>query len=150
MTIGSLARHSGTWGVGDAGLGPRIEREEPWADWVPVEPEAATDTPSTSCSGRGRASVPASRGCSTSRCSSPMTSSPDLPVDRRLEAWWTDGGRAASLDGSVHQITPVGERGISYLVRERQCAVAGRPLRVPRRRAAAARYALTICIPAEG
>ena len=26
LTIGSLARRSGTWGVGDAGLGPRIER----------------------------------------------------------------------------------------------------------------------------
>ena len=150
LAIGSLARRSGTWGVGDAGLGPRIQREEPWADWVPVKPETATDDgpifvvlwPGTGiCAGVPRL------------LDQPLffavTSSPDLPVDRRLEAWWTDGGRVASLDGSLHQITPVGDRGISYLVRNDDAAwPAGRyEFHVE---GGGRTYAVTICIPAEG
>ena len=73
----------------------------------------------------------------------------DVPVDRRLEAWWTDGGRVESLDGSIHQITPVGDRGISYLVRNDLAAwPAGRyEFHVS---GDGRSYALTICIPAEG
>lgn len=149
LTIGSLARRSGTWGVGDAGLGPRIQREEPWADWVPVKPEAASDSPIYVVLWPGTGICAGVPRLLDQPLFFAVTSSPELPVDRRLEAWWTDGGRVASLDGSVHQITPVGDRGISYLVRndlapwpagryEFHVAGGGRA------------YAVTICIPAEG
>ena len=149
LTIGSLARRSGTWGVGDAGLGPRIQREEPWADWVPVKPEAATDSPIYVVLWPGTGICAGVPRLLDQPLFFAVTSSPELPVDRRLEAWWTDGGRVASLDGSVHQITPVGDRGISYLVRNDLAPwPAGRyEFHVE---GGGHAYAVTICIPAEG
>ena len=149
LTIGSLARRSGTWGVGDGGLGPRIERDEPWADWVPVKPEAATDSPIFIVLWPGTGICAGVPRLLDQPLFFAVTSSPELPVDRRLEAWWTDGGRVASLDGSVQQITPVGDRGISYLVRNDQAPwPAGRyEFHVD---GGGHAYAVTICIPAEG
>jgi hypothetical protein len=149
LTIGSLARRSGTWGVGDAGLGPRIEREEPWADWVPAKPEAATDSPIYVVLWPGTGICAGVPRLLDQPLFFAVTSSRDLPVDRRLEAWWTDGGRVASLDGSLHQITPVGDRGISYLVRNDLAPwPAGRyEFHVE---GGGRTYAVTICIPAEG
>jgi hypothetical protein len=46
-----------------------------------------------------------------------VTAPADLVPDWRLVGWWTDGGKVASLDGSVRQISPAGDRGISYLER---------------------------------
>ena len=46
-----------------------------------------------------------------------VTAPTDLAPDWRLVGWWTDGGRVASLDGSVRQIPSTGSRGISYLER---------------------------------
>jgi hypothetical protein len=149
LTIGSLARRSGSWGVGDAGRGPRIEREEPWADWVPVKPEAATDAPIFIVLWPGTGICAGVPRLLDQPLFFAVTSSLDVPVDRRLDAWWTDGGRVASLDGSVHQITPVGDRGISYLVRNDGAAwPAGRyEFHVA---GGGRAYAVTICIPAEG
>jgi hypothetical protein len=115
--FGSLADHAGTWGVGDAGIGPRIERDEPWADWAAVEPEAATETPVRIVLWPGTgicAGVPALTDVPLFLA---ITSPPDVAVDRPLVAWWTDGGRVAPLDGSVRQVPEAGRRGISYLVR---------------------------------
>jgi len=149
LTIGSLARRSGTWGVGDAGLGPRIEREEPWADWVAVKPEPATDSPIFVVLWPGTGICAGVPRLLDQPLFFAVTSSLDLPVDRRLEAWWTDGGRVESLDGSIHQITPVGDRGISYLVRND-----GAPWPAGRYEfhvsGGGRAYAVTICIPAEG
>jgi hypothetical protein len=43
------------------------------------------------------------------------------PVDTipyfRVVGWWTDGGRVASLAGSVRQAAPSGANGIRYLER---------------------------------
>jgi hypothetical protein len=114
----SLTNHAGTWGVGDAGIGPRIERDEPWADWAAVVPEAATDAPIRIVLWPGTgicAGVPALADVPLFFA---ITSPPDVAVDRPLVAWWTDGGRVASLDGSVRQISGAGKRGVGYLVRD--------------------------------
>jgi len=114
--LGSLALRSGTWGVGVAGLGPRYDAS-PWIDWAAVDPEPATDTPNRVAIWPGTgvcAGVPA-------LLEGPLfvavTGPTDLPVDRRLVAWWSDGGRTASLAGSIRQVTPFGDPGISYLMR---------------------------------
>ena len=148
LTIGSLARRSGTWGVGDAGLGPRIEREEPWADWVPVKPEAATDSPiyvvlwpgTTICAGVPRLLdqsavlrrdvLPGAAGGSPARG----------VVDRRRS-----GGIARWLS-----IRSPGRRPAIAACSERPRAVAGGPLRVPCRGRWPSPTRSRICIPAEG
>jgi len=149
MTIGSLARRWGTWGVGEGGLGARIEGDAPWADWVPVEPEAATDTPIHIAIWPGTGICAGVPRLLDQPLFFAITTTADLPVDRPLEAWWTDGGRAAALDGSVHQVTPAGEHGVSYLVRDDNAPwPAGRyEFHVT---GGNRTFALTICIPATG
>src|SRR5438132_920777 len=36
--VRELAQRSGAWGVGTGGSGPRMVRDDPWFDWVPVDP----------------------------------------------------------------------------------------------------------------
>ena len=43
--LGRLTIHSGQWGVGNAGVGPRMVREEPWTDWVATVPETVVSGP---------------------------------------------------------------------------------------------------------
>jgi hypothetical protein len=116
---------------------------------VPVKPEAATEGPIYVVLWPGTGICAGVPRLLDQPLFFAVTSSLDLPVDRRLEAWWTDGGRVASLDGSVHQITPVGDRGISYLVRNDLAPwPAGRyEFHVE---GGGHTYAVTICIPAEG
>jgi hypothetical protein len=114
--LGSLARHSGTWGVGASGLGPHSEAE-PWAAWTAVDPApvavgaAAPASPSRGlCDG-----VPT---LPTDALFVAVSHERDVPVDRSVFAWWWDHGSAKDLQGSIHQVTPTGDRGIAYVVRE--------------------------------
>ncbi len=115
--IASLARHAGTWGVGNAGVGPRMLRDEPWSDWTPVSIEMVDGSP-----------LHVSQWPGTDLCTGyptiydrptlvAVTTPRDVSVDWRLEGWWAEGGTAASLAGSVVQISPPGRSGISYLER---------------------------------
>jgi hypothetical protein len=116
---------------------------------VPVKPEAATDSPIYVVLWPGSGICAGIPQLLDQPLFFAVTSSSNLPVDRRLVAWWTDGGRVESLDGSVHQVTPVGDRGISYLVRNDLAPwPAGRyEFHVE---GGGHAYAVTICIPAEG
>jgi len=114
--LGSLARHSGTWGVGASGLGPHNEAE-PWAAWTAVDPAPA---------GAG-AAAPASpsRGLCDGVPTLPtdalfvaVSHESDVPVNRTVFAWWWDHGTAKDLQGSIHQVTPAGDLGIAYVVRD--------------------------------
>jgi len=143
-TIGSLATHSGKWGVGIAGLGD--DSDDPgWVEWTPVDPEPASDTPIRIAMWPGTgvcADVPVLHQRPLFFA---VTGPLDLPVDRRLLAWWSDGGRTASLDGSIRQVTAVGDLGVSYLVRlDRSTWQAGRyEFHVV---AGARRVSLTVCV----
>jgi len=115
--VTSLAGHAGTWGVGNSGVGPRMLRDEPWSDWTPVTIEVADGSPlhvsqwpgTDLCAGFPTIyDRPTLVAVTTPRAVSP---------DWKVEAWWTEGGTAASLDGSVVQISPAGRTGISYLER---------------------------------
>jgi hypothetical protein len=116
--VRDLARRSGAWGVGTGGSGPRMVRDDPWFDWAPVEPASdagaggarlaiwpdsglCTETPSL-LGGPRLVAVTAPRGI--------------LP-DWHLVGWWSNGSQIASLDGIVRQVSPAGNRGISYLER---------------------------------
>lgn len=115
--IKSLTIHSGLWGVGDAGVGPRLLRDEPWSDWAAVAPEPSSEPPDRIVKWPG-----------TSLCDGyptindkPLVVAVTAPVDTvpnfRMVGWWTDGGRVASLAGSVRQAVPSGASGIRYLER---------------------------------
>jgi hypothetical protein len=113
--LGSLARHSGTWGVGASGLGPHNEAE-PWAAWTAVEPAPAAVGPGAPASpSRGLCDgVPT---LPTDALFVAVSHEIDVPVDRTVLAWWWDHGTAKDLQGSIHQVTPTGDRGIAYVVR---------------------------------
>lgn len=115
--IASLTRHAGTWGVGNAGVGPRMLRDEPWSDWTPVDIEMADGSP-----------LNVSQWPGTDLCAGfptiydrptlvAVTTPRDVSPDWTVEGWWAEGGTAAALDGSVFQISPGGRTGIAYLER---------------------------------
>jgi hypothetical protein len=112
--LGALARHSGSWGVGNAGVGPRLLRDEPWADWAAVAPEAVGNAP-TSIATRADTGVCEDLPAIYDRPSVVAVTAPaDLVPDRRLVGWWTDGRNVADLVGSIRQVSSAGRRGISY------------------------------------
>lgn len=115
--IASLARHAGSWGIGNAGVGPRMLRDEPWSDWTPVAIEDAVSSP-----------LHVSQWPGTDLCAGfptiydrptlvAVTTPRGLAPDWKVEGWWAEGGTAATLDGSVVQVSPPGGAGIAYLER---------------------------------
>jgi hypothetical protein len=113
--IGSLAAHSGTWGVGIAGIGPRYDGES-WADWTAVDPWPASPTservatgPRAACSNLGTLYDGALFVA--------VTNPSDVPIDRSVRAWWWDGAEPTSLADTTRIVVPAGDAGISYLVR---------------------------------
>lgn len=115
--LGALAARSGTWGVGDAGVGPRMLRDEPWADWMRAEPEPVTDGPLRIASRPGQDLCAGFPTIADAPSLVAVTTPSDLVPDWRLAGWWTDGSQVESLAGSVRQVSPAGNRGISYLER---------------------------------
>jgi hypothetical protein len=112
--VGSLAQHSGTWGVGASGIGPHNEAE-PWAEWTAVTPEAVASTaltPRSPSNGLcdGVATLP----------SDPVfiaiSHEADVPADRRVLGWWWVVGTPTPLADVIHQVTTA-DRGIAYVVR---------------------------------
>jgi hypothetical protein len=113
----ALTGHAGDWGVGSAGVGPRMLRDEPWSDWTAAAAEVVDGAP-----------VHVASWPDTDLCAGyptlydrPTLVAVTMPMgvapDRLLRGWWTDGANVASLDGSVVQISPPGNRGIGYLER---------------------------------
>ena len=115
--LGGLTIHSGQWGVGTAGVGPRMLRDEPWSDWVAAVPETVVSGPlnvmiwpgGTICGG-----LPAIYDNPSLVA---VTAPSALVPDWRLTGWWTDGNHVGTLEGSIRQVSPAGNRGISYLER---------------------------------
>jgi len=113
--VGSLAAHSGTWGVGVAGVEPRYDGET-WADWTAVAPWPASPTvervatgPRAACSNL----APLYGGALFVALTNPS----DVPIDRSVRAWWWDGSEPVSLADATRIVVPAGDAGISYLVR---------------------------------
>lgn len=116
-SIVAVATRARTWGVASAGLGPRLTRDEPWADWTGVVPEITGDVPrhvvmwpgTSLCQG-----LPAvdDRGTMIA-----LTAPAAFGSGDRVVGWYTDGARSAALDGSVRQVSPEGGGAVSYLER---------------------------------
>ena len=107
----------GQWGVGAAGVGPRMLRDEPWTDWAAATPESVDGGPlhilmwpgTSLCDGyptiNDRPSLVA------------VTTATDLVPGWGLVGWWTDGHQVGAPRDSVRQVSPAGQSGISYLER---------------------------------
>jgi hypothetical protein len=113
----SLSLRSGTWGVGNAGVGPRMLRDEPWSDWVAAGPESVEGGPLHVAMWPGSSLCEGFPTIYDHPSLVAVTTPADLVPDWQLVGWWTDGQRAAPLEGSVRQVSPAGNRGISYLER---------------------------------
>ena len=134
----SLARHAGTWGVGNAGVGPRMLRDEPWSDWAPVAIEVVDGSPLHVASGRAPTCAPAIPTIYDRPTVVAVTTPRDVaPTGGRRLVGERRARRRAG--GSVVQISPPGRTGISLSRAGRPGTLAARPLRVPRRDRAARR-----------
>jgi len=115
--LGGLTVHSGQWGVGNAGVGPRMLRDEPWTDWVPAVPENVDGGPLHVMTWPGTGMCGDLPEIYDNPTIVAVTTPSALVPDWRLTGWWTDGSKVAALSGSVRQVSPAGNRGISYLER---------------------------------
>ncbi len=147
--LGSLAVRSGTWGVGDAGVGPRMLRDEPWTDWAATVPESVDGGPLHVMTWPGTSLCDGYPTIYDHPTLVAVTAPADLVPDWRLVGWWTDGSNVAALADSVGQVSPAGNRGISYL--ERTDRAAWPPGRYELHVIAGQRaVALTVCITRRG
>lgn len=115
--LGALTGHAGTWGVGTAGSGPRILREEPWSDWTPATAEIVEGGPLHIAIWPGTGLCTGYPTIYDRPTLVAITTPRDVAPDRVLRGWWTDGANVATLDDSVVQVSPPGNRGIGYLER---------------------------------
>jgi hypothetical protein len=113
--MGSLATHSGTWGVGVAGIGPRYDGET-WTDWTAVDPWPASPTTEAVATGP-RAACSNLAPLYDGALFVALTNPSDVPIDRSVRAWWWDGSKPVSLADTTRIVVPAGDAGISYLVR---------------------------------
>jgi hypothetical protein len=120
--LGALAVRSGAWGVGDAGVGPRMLRDEPWTDWTVTVPEAVDGGPLHVVTWPGTSLCDGFPTIYDHPSLVAVTAPADLVPDWRLVGWWTDGSSVAALADSVRQVSPAGNRGISYLERTDRAA----------------------------
>jgi hypothetical protein len=114
--VHDLTARAGAWGVGAGGNGPRLVREEPWTDWVAVDPGPAwngtslTLWPDTGLC-LGAPALPSHPSLLA------ITVPSGLAPDWAVSTWWQDGSGIRSLAGLIRQISPPGNRGIAYLER---------------------------------
>ena len=96
---------------------PQIVRDEPWVDWAAVVPEATSQAADRIATWPGTGICtgipvlldrPTAIGVSTSI---------DLGADPPIEAWWSDGGRTAALEGSIRELYALGDGGLTVLER---------------------------------
>ena len=92
-------------------------RDEPWTDWAPVAVEIVDGGPARVATWPGTDLCAGHPVINDRPTLVAVTTPRDVAPDRVLRGWWTDGTNVASLDGSVVQVTPPGNRGISYLER---------------------------------
>ncbi len=115
-----LTGRSGTWGVGDTGVGPRMLRDEPWLDWAPVSPELVDGPPAHIAMWPGTDLCTGYPTIFDRPTVVAVTIPKHLDPDWQVVGWWTDGGRLAALDGSIFRVSPGrigGIGGIAYLER---------------------------------
>jgi hypothetical protein len=113
-----VALRAGEWGVGAGGSGPRLVRDEVWADWLAVtpgslpapSPASAEPSPEGSCAGLpvlvDRPSILA--------VTTPVGS--NVPA-WHLAGWWSDGSVVTAITRSLQVVTPPRTTGATVLQR---------------------------------
>jgi hypothetical protein len=114
--LASLKVRSGTWGVGATGAGPRLVRDEPWLDWAPVTPEEVDGPPAHIAIWPGTGLCVGFPTIFDRPTFVAVTTPLHLDPAESLVGWWTDGGRVASLTGSIREVGPRSS-GVGYLER---------------------------------
>jgi hypothetical protein len=115
--LSPLVRHSGAWGVGDGGDGPRLTRDTPWSDWIAAKPLVTGSLAETIFTWPGTDLCVGLPALEDRPAFIAVTAPNTLAKGWTVTGWWSDGGRVASLDGSLRQLSSTGERGITFLER---------------------------------
>ncbi len=111
------SRIGGAWGVATLGNGPRFVRDEPWVDWAAVPPERSSRAADRIATWPG-AGICAGLPVVFDRPSIVAVTTPaGVADDPPIEGWWSDGGRIASLDGSIRVLSAFASPGVAYLER---------------------------------
>lgn len=114
-----VALRAGAWGVGAAGSGPRLVRDEVWADWLAVTPRSAPATPSPSQVEPSADGACAGLPVLVDRPSILAVTTPvgASPPAWHLAGWWSDGGVVTAITRSMQVVTPPRTVGATVLQR---------------------------------
>ena len=89
-------------------------RDEPWTDWVAAVPENVDGGPLHVATWPGTGMCGDLPTIYDNPSLVAVTTPSALVPDWRLIGWWTDGNNVAPLSGSVRQVSPAGNGGISF------------------------------------
>jgi len=115
LIVQRLAESDGAWGVGVGGEGPRLVRDDPWTEWFAIDPVDADPWPYDFARWPGTPLCAGVPEYFTRPSIVAVTVPAGLAPDWRLEAWRSDGITTTPLAGTVIQVSPPGNRTISYL-----------------------------------
>jgi hypothetical protein len=113
-----VALRGGSWGVGAGGSGPRLVRDEVWADWLAVTPRSVP-APSPSSVEPSPEGVCAGLPVLVDRPSIMAVTTPvgsTMPA-WHLAGWWSGGGVVTAITRSMQVVTPPRTAGATVLQR---------------------------------
>jgi hypothetical protein len=115
VIVTQLAADAGEWGIGVGGSGPRLSRDEPWTEWQPIDPVAGAPYPRDLLRWPGTDLCLGVPRLYDGPSLLAVTVPPGLRPDWRILSWRSDGTTISSLSTTLHQVSPPGNRQISYL-----------------------------------
>jgi hypothetical protein len=117
LIVARFVKEAGSWGVGSGGSGPRMVRDDPWTDWAPVKPVSSGSLPDNLVVWPGTGICHDTPILFDRPVLMAVTVPGGLMPDWRVVGWWTDGVSTTDLTGTIRQISPPGNRTITYLER---------------------------------
>ncbi|HTC85276.1 MAG TPA: hypothetical protein VK656_01135 [Candidatus Acidoferrum sp.] len=118
LIVARFVKRAGSWGVGSGGSGPRMVRDDPWTDWAPVKPVSAGPIPDDLVVWPGTGICHDTPILFDRPSLVAITVPGGLQPDWLVVGWWTDGVATADLSDTIRQISPPGNRTITYLERD--------------------------------
>lgn len=94
-----IARRAGAWGIADGGSGPRLVRDDPWADWEPATPFAAEAWPGSLLQWPGTALCAGASDLLDRPAVVAMTTPSGEAAVWAGSGWWSDGATIRNLAG---------------------------------------------------
>ncbi|MFI5227394.1 MAG: hypothetical protein ACHQ3P_12050, partial [Candidatus Limnocylindrales bacterium] len=115
VIVTRLAADAGAWGLGGGGAGPRLGSDHPWTQWQAIDPVPGAAYPRDLLRWPGTDLCLGVPQLYDRPSLLAVTVPPGLQPDWRIITWRSDGSTISPLSTTLRQVSPPGNRQISYL-----------------------------------